>query len=131
MVDFMILTNIASLKPQFFFQLHFCEFISKNIIYFFFLIYPWQQRPLGLLGLGWLVWSFKKKCRCGKVFKHYELGWSPIRVIVSVAVTYSQSRRVVDFSHCTKPSHIYFIFLVNKLYLVQTCYFYSFKIYYV
>jgi len=41
---------------------------------------------------------------CGKVFAHYEPGWSPIREFVAAALAYSQSRRVIDFGHSTAPS---------------------------
>jgi len=67
---------------------------------------------VGLVRLGWNGWVGKvgmvgmveNTYMCGKVLAHYEPGWSPIWELVAAAVTYSQSRHVIDGSQRATPS---------------------------
>jgi len=80
--------------------------LSTTLILFFNLNNQWKHGTLGVVGL-WLllVRSIRNTHICGKVFAHYEPGRSPILVLVAAAVTCYQSGRIINFSHCTTPTH--------------------------
>jgi len=60
---------------------------------------------MGLVGLSKVgtVGMVENTCMCDNVFANYEPGWSPIRELVAMAVTYSQSRCMTDCSQRAAP----------------------------
>jgi len=63
--------------------------------------------PLAIVGvmvgmIGMVGWQH---VHLWQVFYHYIHGWSPIRELVGAPAVYSQSRCVIDLSHCTASGH--------------------------